>query len=63
MATKDFESKDGSRRYVNGGRVRLNGSPARQWGFYKRGENVWIFQTVKFFSIRATRTQIENGFW
>ena len=62
MAKKDFISKDGTRKYVSGGRVRLNGSPVRQWGLYKSGDNCWIYQGVAFLSISATRSQIEARF-
>ena len=62
MATQDFISKDRTSRFVNGGRIRYNGVPVRQWGHYTAGHNCWVYQTTKFLPLHATRKDIEESF-
>ena len=62
MPTKDFTSKDGARKYVRGGRVHINHTPRREWSMYKAGDRCWIFLTVSFFPLQATRRKIEEEF-
>ncbi len=62
MAVKDFVSKDGASKFVNSGRVLINGRPGRMWALYKYGKKAWHFHRTAHLPLRATRLQIESSF-